>query len=159
MTVVIEPQVPTNSETAVTLKKVLPSGMVFPFDFGYIEGTKDENGHPLCVLILSEFASSDALECRLIGGIQAFEREGRNRKIRKDRLIAISNYSRIFSGYQGMIDLPAEIITEIESFLVDQAASEGKIFTVEGRISAVMGMKQVEKATKANMQKEATGVN
>ena len=36
------------------LAKMLPAGLVFPFDLGYIPGTKGEDGDPLDVIILSE---------------------------------------------------------------------------------------------------------
>jgi len=36
------------------LKKVLPVGMVFPFDFGSIPGTKADDGDPLDVLVLMD---------------------------------------------------------------------------------------------------------
>jgi inorganic pyrophosphatase len=37
-----------------TLTKVLPSGAVFPFDFGYVPATKGEDGDPLDVLLLMD---------------------------------------------------------------------------------------------------------
>src|SRR4051812_46579587 len=37
------------------LKKVLAPGLVFPFDFGFIPGTKGEDGDPFDVLVLSEY--------------------------------------------------------------------------------------------------------
>ena len=36
------------------LKKLLPAGMVFPFDFGFIPGTKGEDGDALDIVIISE---------------------------------------------------------------------------------------------------------
>ena len=34
------------------LKKALPAGMVFPFDFGFVPGTRGGDGDPLDVLVL-----------------------------------------------------------------------------------------------------------
>jgi inorganic pyrophosphatase len=39
------------------LKRVLPIGMVFPFDFGFVPGTKADDGDPVDVVVLSEFKS------------------------------------------------------------------------------------------------------
>ena len=36
------------------LKKIMPAGMVFPFDFGFIPDTKGEDGDPLDIIIISE---------------------------------------------------------------------------------------------------------
>src|SRR5688500_13414908 len=55
------------------LKHVLPAGMVFPFDFGFLPNTLTEDGDPLDVLILSEaptFAGC-LIETRIIGVLEA----------------------------------------------------------------------------------------
>jgi len=38
------------------VKKTLPMGMVFPFDFGFLPGTKGGDGDPLDVLVIMEQA-------------------------------------------------------------------------------------------------------
>jgi inorganic pyrophosphatase len=48
------------------LSKVLPAGMNFPFDFGFIPHTKGEDKDPLDAVIISEFQSfpGAVVECR-----------------------------------------------------------------------------------------------
>ena len=49
------------------LKKILPAGMMFPYDFGFIPGTKGMDGDPLDVILISK--SSIALPvAELIAG-------------------------------------------------------------------------------------------
>ena len=36
------------------LKKVLPSGMTFPFDFGFVPSTEADDGDPVDVLVLKD---------------------------------------------------------------------------------------------------------
>jgi inorganic pyrophosphatase len=36
------------------LNKILPAGLVFPYDFGYIPETKGEDGDPLDIMVISE---------------------------------------------------------------------------------------------------------
>jgi inorganic pyrophosphatase len=36
------------------LKKVLPSGMTFPYDFGFVPSTKADDGDPIDVLVLMD---------------------------------------------------------------------------------------------------------
>jgi inorganic pyrophosphatase len=36
------------------LKKILPLGMVFPYDFGMIKGTRGEDGDPIDAMVITE---------------------------------------------------------------------------------------------------------
>jgi inorganic pyrophosphatase len=51
------------------LKKVLPEGMVFPHNFGFIPSTKAEDGDPLDVLILMDQPAFPGcvIDARLVG--------------------------------------------------------------------------------------------
>src|SRR4051812_37612953 len=55
------------------LKKILPEGHVFPFDFGFVPRTKGGDGDPLDVLVLMDEPGLPGVvvECRIIGVIQA----------------------------------------------------------------------------------------
>ena len=59
------------------LSKVLPEGMVFPYDFGFVPSTKAADGDPLDVLMLMDEATFPGclVECRLIGVIKAEQEE------------------------------------------------------------------------------------
>ena len=63
---------------ALELRKVLPRGMIFPFDFGFIPSTKAADGDPLDVLLLLD--NSVPMGCivriRAIGALEAEQREG-----------------------------------------------------------------------------------
>ncbi|WP_431209985.1 inorganic diphosphatase [Puia sp. P3] len=61
------------------LKKILPSGMVFPYDFGFIPNTEGEDGDPLDVIVISEFHSLPGImmKCRVLGGICAEQSDGK----------------------------------------------------------------------------------
>lgn len=54
------------------MKKVLPAGLVFPYDFGFIPNTKGEDGDPLDIIVLSEHALFPGciVECKIIGSIK-----------------------------------------------------------------------------------------
>lgn len=72
------------------LKKVLPAGMTFPYDFGFIPSTEADDGDPVDVLVLmDEPAFPDCLlKCRVIGVIQG-EHGTKKSKERNDRVVAI----------------------------------------------------------------------
>src|ERR1700722_12946419 len=63
-------------ERIFALKTVLPAGMAFPYDFGFVPSTKGGDGDPLDVLVLMDepaFAGCK-LSCRIIGVIEGEQR-------------------------------------------------------------------------------------
>ena len=54
------------------LKKVLPAGMAFPYDFGFLPSTKGGDGDLLDVLVLMDEPAFPGcvLRCRVIGAIE-----------------------------------------------------------------------------------------
>src|SRR5436190_20703711 len=82
------------------LKKILPEGMVFPYDFGFIPGTKGEDGDPLDIIVISEFHSFPGciIKGKIIGGIKAEQSEKKrsDKMIRNDRFIAVPKVSKMF---------------------------------------------------------------
>lgn len=71
------------------LTKVMPAGLVFPFDFGFITDTKGEDGDPLDIIIISEIVSFPGccMDCRVIGGIKALQTERNGETVRNDRFL------------------------------------------------------------------------
>src|SRR5689334_9308585 len=72
------------------LSKVMPEGMMFPYDFGFVPSTKAEDGDPLDVLVLTDepLFPGCLVECSLIGVLKAEQKEQRHTN-RNDRLIAV----------------------------------------------------------------------
>jgi inorganic pyrophosphatase len=132
------------------LRKILPTGMVFPFDFGFIPDTKGEDGDPLDVIMISEFASFPGcmVTCRIIGGFKAeqSEKEGKKKMIRNDRYLVVPKCSQIFENLESLNDLPGEIIKQLEDFFIDYNKIEGKEFKVLEK----MEVKEAKKIFKEN---------
>jgi len=63
-----------------TLKKVLPAGMAFPYDFGFVPSTVAEDGDPVDVLILMDEPAfvGCLMECRMVGIIEG--EQGKKKK-------------------------------------------------------------------------------
>ena len=120
------------------MSKILPSGMVFPYDFGFIPRTKGEDGDPLDVIVISEFQSFPGImmKCRIIGGIKAEQSEDKRSKkmIRNDRFLAVPKCSSIFEDVRAMKDLPGRIMDQLEEFFVDYNRLEGKKFRALGKL-------------------------
>ena len=123
------------------LKKILPEGLMFPFDFGFIPGTKGEDGDPIDALVISEFQGFPGclMECRIIGCIQA-EQSSNGKKIRNDRFLAIPEQSSVFENAISIEDIPSTIITQIEKFFTNYIEGEGKKFYPLGNLNAALAM-------------------
>jgi inorganic pyrophosphatase len=121
------------------MKKILPSGMVFPYDFGFIPKSKGEDGDPLDVIVISEFTSFPGviIKCRVIGGIKAEQSDEKDKKkmIRNDRFLAIPKFSNIFQNIGKMEDLPKTITDDLEAFFIEYNRLEGKKFKALEKMS------------------------
>jgi inorganic pyrophosphatase len=116
------------------LAKVLPAGMCFPFDFGYVPETAEEDGDPVDVLVLMEAPAfvGCLVECRLVGVLEAEQAEG-DEVVRNDRLIGVATEAREFCHVHELKDLNSQLLDEIEQFFENYNAAAGKRFTVLSR--------------------------
>jgi inorganic pyrophosphatase len=123
------------------LNKILPAALVFPFDFGFIPGTRGEDGDPLDVMVLSEFQGFPGclLDCRLIGGIRVEQKKGTS-LIRNDRFLAVPQQSSVYENAISLEDIPSTTILDIEGFLKNYMREEGKEFRLIGNMNAAQAM-------------------
>ncbi len=113
------------------LKKVLPAGMAFPYNFGFIPDTQGDDGDPLDVLVLMDGAAFPGciIECQLIGAIEAEQRND-GKTTRNDRLIAADLNDSTYSDTHSIEQLPPALLKEIEAFFVNYNHVEGKDFQI-----------------------------
>jgi inorganic pyrophosphatase len=97
------------------LAKVLPEGMVFPFEFGFIPSTRGEDGDPLDILVLMDAPTTAGclLTARLVGAIEASQTND-DGTCRNDRLIAIATHAHIHGEAKTISDLDPKTVDEIE---------------------------------------------
>ncbi|HZP62825.1 MAG TPA: inorganic diphosphatase [Terriglobales bacterium] len=108
------------SNKSYKLSKVMPEGMVFPYDFGCIPATKAEDGDPLDVLVLTDepLFPGCLIDCKLIGVIEA-EQEEEGETNRNDRLIAVANQSLLYSEVENLHGLNPVVLKQIKDFFVN----------------------------------------
>jgi len=125
-------------ENRFRLSKILPAGLVFPFDFGMIPGTKGDDGDPLDIIVIAESATFPGclIECRLIGAIQAEQTERNGETVRNDRLIGVPGVSQQFADVRSLDDLPQAILNQVEAFFKNYNEQAGKQFKVTARLDA-----------------------
>src|SRR3954470_14670386 len=111
---------------------VLPEGMSFPYDFGYLPATLGEDGDPLDVLLLMDEPAfcGCIVPSRLIGVIEAKQTEKDGKPLRNDRLVAVSVDSRTFGDCKSLKDLSGRKVDEIAEFFVSYNRVKGKTFKV-----------------------------
>lgn len=123
------------------LKKVLPAGMTFPFDFGFIPGTKGGDGDPLDVLVVSEFSTFPGclIECRIVGAFVIHQSKAQkgDKLIRNDRFIGIPITSLAYKNVNTLNDLPQEMLAQLENFFINYIEQEGKKITIKKRLTAL----------------------
>jgi len=137
------------------LHNVLPPGLVFPFDFGFVPGTRGEDGDPLDVLVVMDepTAPGVVVPCRLIGVIEAAQRPIKDtrsrRSTRNDRLVAVADKSHRHADCRSLRDLGDGMVSEIERFFVFYNELKGVRFTPLGRASAAAARRLVAEGRRA----------
>ncbi|MGB8890252.1 MAG: inorganic diphosphatase [Candidatus Korobacteraceae bacterium] len=129
------------------LNKVLPEGMSFPYDFGFLPQTKAEDGDPLDVLLLMDQPAYPGVvvESRIVGVIEAEQTED-GKTIRNDRVLAVSMSSHIHADIKEPGDLNSKMIEELEQFFVAYNREEGKKFKLLGCKGMKTAMKLIKKS-------------
>lgn len=119
------------------LSHVLPSGSLFPFDFGFIPSTRGADGDPLDVVLLVDEPTFPGclVEARVIGVIEAKQKEDK-KTMRNDRLIAIPVKSPHHANIKSIEQLNPIVLNEIEHFFASYNKMRGRVFTPLGRFGA-----------------------
>jgi inorganic pyrophosphatase len=130
------------------LKRLLPLGMVFPYDFGFIPGTIGEDGDPLDALVLSEFASFTGahLTCRIIGALKATQGKEGKKGVRNDRFFCVPEGSITYALIEAIEQLGKVHNDQIEEFFINYNKVDGKVFTCLGMVDAEKAFKMIKKA-------------
>ena len=138
-----------SEEKVFRLKKVLPAGMTFPYDFGFIPRTLADDGDPVDVLVLMDEPAFPGcvLKCRLIGVIEGEQGDGKDKE-RNDRVVAVEKDNHSFADIDHLDDLGKEFLRELEQFFVNYHSLTGEQF----RVIDAKGPKQAKKRIEEGMR-------
>ncbi len=116
-----------------SLGSVLPAGSAFPYDFGFVPGTKAADGDPLDVLLLMDESAFPGCRvmARLIGVLEAEQSEGK-KTVRNDRIVAVANDAHDYSDLKTIDDINPHLLTELERFFIAYNETRGKQFRLLG---------------------------
>jgi inorganic pyrophosphatase len=136
-------------ERIFALKKVLPAGMSFPYDFGFVPSTQGGDGDPVDVLVLMDEPAFPGckLTCRIIGVIEG-EQGNKKETERNDRVVAVENDNHSYAHVKRIDDLGKRFERELEEFFVNYHRLSGKqyrILAVKGPAGGRRCVKQAQK--------------
>jgi inorganic pyrophosphatase len=131
------------------LAGLLPEGMMFPFDFGFIPSTLGEDGDPLDILVLMDAPGHMGclINVRIIGIIEAQQtQDGKTES--NDRLLGVAIHSYDHEGLESIDDVSKTLLDQLEAFFISYNKQRGKRFKVTG----TGGPKKAMKFLKAGIQ-------
>src|SRR3979411_1937902 len=137
-------------EKAFILKKVLPAGMTFPYDFGFVPSTEAEDGDPVDVLVLMDEPAFPGclVKVRLIGVIEGEQGNGKKTE-RNDRIVAVDVANHQWKHIDHINDLGKQFVKELEEFFVNYHDLTGKKYQVLDVKGPGGARKRVERSMKA----------
>jgi inorganic pyrophosphatase len=128
------------------LSKVIPAGLAFPCDMGFIPHTKGEDGDPLDALILMDELTYPGcfIECRIIGIIKAEQSQKKQKKIRNDRFITVPAEMKEYDHLKTIEDLSKQKVIDLVDFFINYNKKENKEF----KLLAIGGAEEAYKILK-----------
>lgn len=115
------------------VSRPLPLGQAYPHDWGFVPGTRAQDGDPLDALVLSEGTTYPGLVIRTrpIGVLLLEQNSEKGRRERNDRLVAVpSNAPR--REIERASQLPKRVREEIEQFFLSVTFFEEKDASILG---------------------------
>jgi inorganic pyrophosphatase len=130
------------------LNAVLPEGMIFPYDFGFVPCTRADDGDPIDVLLLMDIPAYPGVivESRIVGVIEAEQSEDGD-AVRNGRVVAVAKDSRVHSNIKKPGDLNRNMLHEVERFFTNYNKERGKTFKVLGVRDADAAIKLIKRSS------------
>lgn len=151
-------ETPANSRTkykwdakanAFRAGRVLPLGMSFPFDFGFVPGTKADDGDPIDVLVLADepLAVGAIVECRVLGAFVVKQSDqGSDELVRNDRIVAVPTKSIRGAEWKTLDDIGTDLRDQIAGFFKTYVERQGRKFELVDTVKPETALKLVREA-------------
>jgi inorganic pyrophosphatase len=112
---------------------LLPEGMMFPFDFGFIPSTLAQDGDPVDILVMMDAPAHVGclVDVRILGIVEAKQSEhGKNET--NNRLLGAAIHSYNHAGLDSIDDVNKIRLSQLEEFFISYNKQRGKKFRVTG---------------------------
>jgi inorganic pyrophosphatase len=115
------------------LSKVIPGGLQFPFDMGFIPRTKGQDNDPLDALVfMNELTYPGCLvECHLLGVMKILQTKDK-KTIRNDRFLAVPVKADEYDHIRKISDINKETLSSIMNFFSYYNGKEEKVLKLIG---------------------------
>ncbi len=122
----------------------LPLGMSYPFDWGFIPGTRGADGDPLDAMILNDVPTYPGVlvRCRPIGMVEVLQSESGAKPEINNRIVLLPQWRD--ARLEEASDLPGDVRAQIENFFVSTAKFTDKQVRIKGWASAKKAMRFVD---------------
>jgi inorganic pyrophosphatase len=132
------------------LAGLLPEGMMFPYDFGFIPSTLGEDGDPLDVMVLMDEPAHVGclLDVRIIGVIEA-EQTQDGKTETNSRVLAVAIHSYSHENVTSVKQISQSVLNQVEQFFVSYNKLHGKKFRVTGRGGPKRALELIRNGIKA----------
>jgi inorganic pyrophosphatase len=131
----------------VRLNRTLFTSMLYPADYGFIEGTLGLDGDPLDALVLLDEPTFPGCVvcCRPIATYEMFDESGRD-----DKVMCVPDGDPRYSNRQDLSNLSPFLLGSIQHFLESYKDLEPASFTSKG---SWMGRKRAEEVVAASFER------
>ena len=133
---------------AFVWSRALPTGMIFPGDYGFIPGTLAGDGEELDALVLGTSAgiSGVVIPCRILGALELYQRRTPGPERDNHRLLAVPANEHRFAHLSNAADLGQRRLDELEAFFRAYLALTGKTIRTAGWLDAAGASALIEQA-------------
>jgi len=104
-----------------TVARALPMGLAYPFDWGFIPGTRGDDGDPVDALALHDAATFPGvmLACKPLAVVDVDQRAKGGGREANPRLILMPTWHDRLGEFEKITELPQRLKNEIEQFFLN----------------------------------------
>ena len=99
----------------VMVDRILHTPMAFPFNYGFVLGSKGQDGDPTDIVLLASarFVPGVGIKAKLIGMLEMEDEEGIDTKL---IAVPVEKVDPLFGKWQDITDIPAHTQNQIKHF-------------------------------------------
>jgi inorganic pyrophosphatase len=130
------------------VSRCLPLGLTYPFDWGFIPGTKGGDGDPVDAIALHDSATYPGviLPCKPIGMIEIKEKKNGETRT-NNRIIAMPTWNDKLAEFERATELPERLKEELERFFLDTAFFTSKKLKLKGWFDGKEAKRYIKRST------------